>query len=451
MKAMTLLAVLLQPIAVCSCCTAASTGSLEAGVGRCVITPKQSMWLSGYASRKEPSSGKIHDLYAKALAVRDENGETSVIVTTDLIGLSAEVSRKTAEGVQEKFSIPRERLMLTASHTHSGPVMLDNLINIYPLDEEQLRLVSEYTDELPGLLVQAIESALADLEPCTLKWGVGQAGFAANRREYTPGGVINRHNPIGPVDHDVPVLAVCREDGTTKGVLFGYACHNTTLAVQKFNGDYAGFAQEHIETSLPGVTALFAAGCGADQNPLPRRKIELAQKYGHELGDAVLSVLNGEMDSVKGPIRAAYKEIPLDLTDPPSREEIEKQTESDNVYVKRRAEKMLKTIEEKGVLETVYPYPVQVWRFSDDLQMTTLAGEAVVDYSLLIKHEFGKDKQFVIAYANDLCAYIPSLRVLREGGYEGADAMLYYGLHGPWKPNVEESVMKAVRELAAME
>jgi hypothetical protein len=409
------------------------------------------MWLAGYAGRNEPSNGKIHDLYAKALAIRDESGETSAIVTTDLIGLSAEVSRKTAERVYERFSIPRERLMLAASHTHSGPVTRDNLIDIYPLDEEQLRLVSEYTDELPGLLVQAIESALADLEPCTLKWGVGEAGFAVNRREYTPNGVINRQNPIGPVDHDVPVLAVCREDGTTKGVLFGYACHNTTLDIQQFNGDYAGFAQEHIENSLPGVTALFAAGCGADQNPLPRRTIELAQKYGQELGDAVLSVLKGDRVPVKGPIRAAYKEIPLELTDPPSLEEVRKQVESDNIYVKRRAEKMLATIEEKGALDTVYPYPVQVWRFSDALQITTLAGEAVVDYSLLIKHEFGRDKQFVIAYANDLCAYIPSLRVLREGGYEGADAMLYYGLHGPWKPNVEESVMEAVRELAAME
>ena len=72
----------------------------------------------------------------------------------------------------------------------------------------------------------------------------------------------------------------------------------------------------------------------------------------------------------------------------------------------------------------------------------------VVDYSLRLKHELGRERTWVIAYANDVCAYMPSLRVLREGGYEGAESMIYYGHHGPWAPTIEENIMRTVHELA---
>lgn len=428
----------------------ASSAELSVGVGRCVITPEQNMWLGGYSSRKAPSDGKIHDLYAKALAFEDEEGALAVIVTADLLTVTDELSREVAALAKERFGIPRDRLMLTVSHTHCSPVIWDNLADItYPLDEEQERRVTEYTEALPALFIRAIEGAVQDLEPAMLAWGIGRAGFAVNRREYTIEGVINRKNPIGPVDHDVPVLLVRRKDGTPKGILFGYACHNTTLDFQKICGDYAGFAQIHIESAVPGATALFVAGCGGDANPLPRRKLELAERYGEELGEAVLNVLSDELALVHGPIRVVYKEIPLELSEPPKRRQLKRQAKDDNVYIQRRAKKLLQTRKEKGALETTYPYPIQIWWFDDTLQMTALGGEVVVDYALLLKHEFGREKQFVIAYANDVCCYIPSLRVLREGGYEPDKSMIYYGFYGPWAPTVEQRVMNAIRELCA--
>lgn len=420
----------------------------KVGVGRSVITPAKDMWMAGYASRTEPSQGKIHDLYAKALAIEDDTGGKAVIVTTDLIGLPSNISQEVAALVNQRFSIPRERLMLTASHTHSGPVVRDNLFDMYGLSEDQWKLVEAYTAALPGLMVAAVEQALNSLEPCALQWGIGEAGFAKNRRKYTVGGVTNDFNPIGPVDHDVPVLAARRADGSLKAVLFGYACHNTTLSFQQFCGDYAGFSQANLEERLPGTTALFVAGCGGDQNPLPRRTIELAQQYGDELAKAVEAVVNGTLSDVRGPLRAAYKEIPLELSTPPTREQLEQQLQSQDVYVQRRAKRLLATLDEKGALDTTYPYPVQVWQFADTLQMTVLGGEATVDYSLRLKYELGRDRQFVIAYANDVCAYIPSLRVLREGGYEGESSMIYYGFYGPWAPSVEEDIIAAVHELS---
>lgn len=428
--------------------TPSSAEDFAVGVGREVITPTEPMRMAGYAARKEASDGKTHDLWAKALAI-DDGGETpAVIVTLDILGISAPVAQATATMVREKLGIPRERLMLTSSHTHCGPVVRDNLIGMYGLHEDETRAVTAYTNALPGKILRAIEMAIQDLEAGSLTRGVGHADFAGNRRQYTPNGVINNINPIGPVDHDVPVLVARRADGSVKCVLFGYACHNTTLGFQQLSGDYAGFAQSRIEAKMPGVTALFAAGCGGDQNPLPRRTLTLAELYGEMLGDAVIDVLAAKPIPVDGPITAAYEEIPLALSPAPDRAEVEAQLTDSNVYIQRRAEHLLDVIDTEGALPETYPYPVQVWRFADAFQMTALGGEATVDYALRIKDEFGADRQFVIAYANDVCSYIPSLRVLREGGYEGDTSMIYYGFHGPWAPSIEEDIMAAVHRLA---
>lgn len=420
---------------------------MKIGAGRCIITPEKPMWMAGYASRTAPSDGKLHDLWTKALVIEDEDGARGVIVTTDLVGLPANISGPTAEKIAQEFGIPRERVMLTASHTHSGPVLRDNLFDMYGLTEEQWALVEEYTALLPELILNAVRQGVENLEPGTLHWGIGEAGFAKNRRKYTIDGVINDFNPIGPVDHDVPVLSARAADGSLKAVLFGYACHCTVLGIQQWSGDYAGFAQVYLEEKLPGTTALFVAGCGGDQNPLPRREIELAEKYGKELGQAVETVLDGTMADVHGPLCAAYKEIPLALSEPPTREQVEKQLDDPDIYVQRRAKGLLRKFDAKGALDTTYPYPVQVWKLGDTLQLTVLGGEATVDYSLRLKYELGREQQFVIAYANDVCSYIPSLRVLREGGYEGASSMIYYGFYGPWAPPIEEDIVAAVHEL----
>ena len=135
-------------------------GELKAGAAKVVITPKTDMWLSGYASRREPSDGKIHDLFAKALAFEDETGARSVIVTTDLLGLTASISRRIAQLVQETHGIPRERLLLTSSHTHCGPVLRDNLPAAYGLEEAETLKIQEYTEKLPGLIFMAIEQSI---------------------------------------------------------------------------------------------------------------------------------------------------------------------------------------------------------------------------------------------------------------------------------------------------
>jgi hypothetical protein len=246
----------------------------------------------------------------------------------------------------------------------------------------------------------------------------------------------------------VPVLTARRGDGVLAAIVFGYACHSTVLGTYEWSGDYPGFTAIELEQRHPSASALYFAGCGADQNPLPRRTVEFAQEYGRMLARSVNDVVLGVMTPIDGELVARYTEIPLAFGTLPTREEIEKDRQSNNKYIAERARVLLERLDQAGSLEATYPYPVQFWRLGRDLGFVTLGGEVVVDYSLRLKRELGRKSTWVAAYANDVMAYIPSLRVLNEGGYEGGGAMVYYGLPAPWGPDVEESIMRAVHLLA---
>ncbi len=428
----------------------ATADGWKAGTGRETITPTSPLWMAGYGARNKPSEGEIHPLWAKALAMEDPSGRRSLIVTLDICGIDGATSTRIREGIAKDHKIGRDRVVLACSHTHSGPVLGTNLLTMYGLDEAERGRIADYTKVFEAKVAKAVALALEKLEPVTLAWDCGAADFAVNRRNNKEPDVpaLRAKNALeGPIDHDVPVLRLKNGAGKVKAVVFGYACHCTVLSFYKFCGDYAGFAQIALEERYPDAQAMFVAGCGADQNPLPRRTIEVAQTYGHELADSVAHVVESPMRPVEGNGTHAYKVIDLKLGKMPTREEIEADAKAKALPVANRAKKLLNILKTEGKLAETYPYPVQVWKIGD-LTWVFLGGEVVVDYSLRLKRNLGSSKTWVSGYCNDVMAYIPSLRVLKEGGYEGATAMIYYGLPTAWSEQVETQIIDAVTELA---
>jgi len=389
----------------------------KAGMATLKVTPQKMLWMAGYAARKKPAEGKVQELFAKALALEDEQGGRLVFITLDLIGVPQTMRRVVAAEAEKQFKLPPACLVMNASHTHSGPSL--RTAPLKEKDDQRARDAWDYTQKLQADLIALIGRALADMQPARLSWNKARCGFAMNRRrDYTlPPDHPNAGkapNPNGPVDHEVPALRVEAEDGTLKATLFGYACHNTSLGFYNWCGDYAGFAQEYLQEHRPGFTALFLMGCGGDQNPYPRRSdvvpgitdLELSMQHGRSLSNAVEMALTVNPLPVRGPIRAAYEEIKLSYTD------------------KKRA---------------AHDYPVQVIKLGKDLTFITLGSEVVVDYSLRFKRELaGAAGIWVAGYSNDYNGYVPSLRVLKEGGYEAAAG---------WAEDVEDRIAAKVREL----
>jgi hypothetical protein len=419
----------------------------RAGTASVVITPDEPMWMAGYAARDKPSEGKVHDLYAKALALEDAEGTRLVIVGLDLIGTPRPLRDRLAAEVGTRFGLPPEGLLLNASHTHCGPELRMSKASLYDLPQERVEQARQYCGLLEEKLLGLIDQAIDGLAPASLAYTHARAGFAMNRRLPTEQGFQNRPNPDGPVDHDVPVLRVDRADAALAAVVFGYACHATTLSFYEFCGDWPGFAQAYVEEAHPGTTALFVAGCGADQNPQPRRTLDLARQHGRALANGVEAALISRARPVRGPLRLALGEVPLPFAEPPGRQELEAQAKSKNQHEKRHAEVLLQELEETGKLRASYPCLVQIARFGNDLTLAALAGEVVVGYSLRFKEELAGPPVWVAGYSNDVFGYLPTSQVVREGGYEGGGAMRYTTLPGPFVPEVEEAVVEKVHEL----
>lgn len=423
----------------------------KAGAARVKITPARPMWMSGYASRTAPADGTLIDLWAKALVLEDPRGERAVLITLDLVGIHRDVSRAVCDELGAKFKLERRQIAICSSHTHTGPVAGRTLMAMYFLDDTHRQLVADYTADLEQKIVAVATEALGKLAPARIAWGNGHSSIAVNRRtnvetnvpELRKSGLLK-----GPVDHDVPVLSVRNPEGQLTAVVFGYACHATVLSSMQWSGDYPGFAQLEIEKRHPEAIALFFAGCGGDQNPLPRREVKLAEAYGRSLAGSVEAVLDGPMHAVEGDLSTQYTEIDLALDTLPSRDDLQKQSKSSDKYTAQRARQLLEQIDAGQPLSQTYPYPLQLWRVGPELQWVTLGGEVTVDYSLRLKRELGRERTWVAGYTNDVMAYIPSLRVLKEGGYEGGGAMVYYGLPTVWSPAVEESIVKGVHALA---
>ena len=421
---------------------------MRAGVARVDITPRGPIWMSGYASRNHPSEGVRQNLWARALVIEAAPGGRVAIVTTDLVGLPAEVTTEVAARARRQFGIERARLLLNSSHTHTGPVVWPALAAMFdgpPAEEAKLR---DYAARLADDLVSVIGKAIADLSPAEVAYGFGEVGFAINRREPTATGVKIGVNPSGPGDHEVPILRVSGPGGRVRAILFAYACHNTTLGgdFYQLSGDYAGFAEARLESDYPGATALFMELCGGDQNPNPRNTLVLAEQHGEALAGEVRRVLAASLSAVRGPLRVAYVVTSLPFA-PRQRAEYEadlKDPKASGSLV-RRARKTIDAIDSGHPVRDV-SYPVQAIRFGRDLTLLALGGEVVVDYDLRAKREYPGEPLMVAGYSNAVMGYIPSERILREGGYEAVDNLIYYGQPGPFAPGVEARVFDAIHQ-----
>lgn len=418
----------------------------RAGAASVVITPQEPVWMAGFAVRDRPADGRLHDLYVSALALEDARGNRSVLIGSDLLGFPAALSNRIRDRIGSDYGLSRSDILLNSSHSHSGPVLSDALLDIYPIGTEELEQIDRYTARLEQQIVELAGRALERLEPARLHAGNGVARFQVNRRNNDASTLHLQTELAGPVDPAVPVIRVENLSGDLIAIAFGYACHPTTLSGYDWSGDYPGFARIELERRYPGTTALFFQGAGADQNPLPRGSVSQARQYGKTLAAAVEQVLDSEMRELSPRLGTAYAEIDLPMREPLEREELVRIAQGPTDYINRWARRMIREIDRGETFAASYPFPLQAWSLGDQA-LFALGGELVVGYSIRLKEIFGSDA-FVLGYSNDVMAYIPTTRILLEGGYEGHTSHKVYGLPAPWTAEVESLILTEMVDVA---
>ncbi|MFN9719823.1 MAG: neutral/alkaline non-lysosomal ceramidase N-terminal domain-containing protein, partial [Planctomycetota bacterium] len=409
---------------------------MQVGIASVDITPDYPVRLNGFGMRRQPSEGVRQHLYARAMAIGTGDENTAVILTVDTLGIPDDLTERLALKLSVR-GIRREQLAICASHTHSGP-MIRNCANTLfgePIPDDHWKAIVSYSDQLERSLEQVALKALDDRRPASVFFGIGQAGFAVNRR--TAG---------GPVDHDVPVLAIRNSDHSLRAVFVNYACHCVTLSDNLLSGDWAGYAMDHLQRMYPDCEALISIGCGADANPrggVLGSQSDVADQLGLELAEAVRKVLNGSMTPMTESLDCQLERVILPLDSLPTRDEWLDKAKRDDA-IGHHARTQLSRLDRGEPLMTEVSYPVQSISFGGELSMVFLPGEVVVDYATRLKGELDRNRLWLHAYSNACPGYIPSERILREGGYEGGAAMVYYDIPTRYQAGIEDKIVRAV-------
>ena len=368
---------------------------IDVGVATVTLKPKTAIRLNGFAtdSRKVEAAPVADQLFAKALAFGPD-GDVAVLITVDNCAIPEQAYVDVADRLLTEAAIPRERLTICYSHSHMSPCLTGAIPGILnwptwpPPTPAEIAHIKDYTQLVVDGLVEVAIDAIDDREPSTVEWAQGSVGFAANRHPRND--VYGRQG--FPVDRDLPVLRVIDDGGDVQAVLVSYACHCTNSPDNIISGEWAGAAQRYIEQAYPGVTALVAIGCAADANPEP----------------ANLNAIDTEGQIIAAEVDRLFNQanwLPIDS--PPAC--------------------ALKTLQLPRAGDAAVDYPIQTWRFGQDLAMVFFASEAVVDYAAALKTDYDEAPLWVNAYANtSKPGYIPSEWTVFEANHPPPNPGFWY-------------------------
>ncbi len=421
-----------------ACIGADAVREFAIGVARVDITPDYPIRLNGFGFRRDESTEVTQRIWAKALAIGSDEEGPLLLLSIDSLGVPLSLVDEVADRLANKASIRRERVALVFSHSHTTPKVNGAADTIFssPIPPDQQQRIDRYTRELTDRIEQAALVALANRQPATLHWGVGNVGFAINRR--TKG---------GPVDHHLPMLVARSPAGAVRAIYVTYACHCVTLSDNKISGDWAGFAQAALEHAYPEALALVSIGCGSDANPSERGNgsdVGLAAEQGAMIAAEVQRLIAGPLKPVTGEIVSEYQQIDLPLAPLPSRDQLAVLADQDSP-AGYNARFQLARLERGEELPTAIDYPIQTWAFGDSLAMVFLGGEVCVDYALRLRRELDPSRLWLHGYANSFCSYIPSERLLTEGGYGGGSEIVYFALPTTLAAGLENRIVDEVR------
>jgi hypothetical protein len=363
----------------CSTSPAAPQVEFWAGVAVVEITPTRNVPLGGYGGRKgQPMTG-VHDpIFAKALWLETPQ-EKVCLVTTDLIG--------SLVAIRDRIKPPDASVVLTASHTHSGPGAL--VKGFWEL--AMGKYDPTFVEELGGKLKKAVEDARAAKRPARL-------GFA---RAEVPGFNRNRRVKDGPVDPEHHVLLVVDELARPIAIVGNYTAHATVLSDKNFlvSGDWVGSWQRAVESRFPSAVAMFTNG--AEGNIAPRTPggetdFDKCENMGQALAERTANLVR-TIDKTTGTVKLSYVERGVDLPTP-----------------------TLLTAPTKSVVGLLE---------LNGTRMFCFPGEPIVELGLELKQRF--PGSWILGLANDHLGYFLTEEAYAAGGYE-RNVSFYGSKMGPW-------------------
>lgn len=426
----------------------------KAGYAEADITPKpgQPVMPAGFGESRI-MEGTESPLLAQALVLEDAGSRRAILFTSDLLGFGRITIDAVRHKIQSKHGIPAENVCFTASHTHWGPAVNYRTgsrigdVNVW------------YLSFLETTLLELADKALQNLAPAEIAYGSCDVQIGMCRRLPSDRGIQWAVNPAGSYDLHTPILRVRREGSPRQVVLVGHACHPTSMGkLSQWSADYPGAMRRKMQEDLEDCRAMFVNGCGADakvvyQDPATGKyefaaSLDKSHQAGEKLAEAVLARMSGDqpLEPLNAKLSTTLVRGSLSLQAVPSHEEIRKLAVegSLNSHVTWWARKNLAFPDQRREFD----YAVQSWQLGD-LTIVALEGEVCADWGAFARSLPATKHAMTIGYANEVSSYIPTARIIQEGGYEGDLSHKVYLLPSRFEPKMEVELSALIRRAVA--
>jgi neutral ceramidase len=442
-------------------CTASAQG-LRAGAAQVVVTPPVGAPMAGYYTNRA-ATGTHDDLYAKAI-VFEKNGVKVVLVACDLVDLPREFSEQARRIIQQKTGIAADHVMISVTHTHTGPVILTQPSR-YNLEGEMKRIAEEYSAAFPAKIADAVVLANERLQLAQVRSAIGkEASLGFNRRYFMKDGTVgwnpgklnpNILRPAGPTDPAVPVVYVETLDGKGIASYVNFAVHLDTTGGLQFSADYA-YTLGKILTAAKGqdLISMFTIGCAGNVNHLdtstkdPQSSFGEAARIGAVLAGEVLKTIQHAPLVPVSDIRVSTRTLKFDVQHF-SATEMEWAHRTQNAYGTPNAPPLLDLARAGKMIavEARHGQPleaeVQVIALGDQIAFVSFPGEMFTELGLALKEDSPYPITIAAELANGWLGYIPNSAAYPQGQYEVVSSPVGSGAG-------EELVASALGQLRAL-
>lgn len=419
------------------CLSTGVASELRAGAAQVVITPPKGAPMAGYYSNRA-AAGVHDDLHAKAI-VFEKDGVKAALVACDVAALPRQIAQDARAIVDRKIRIAPDHVMISATHTHTGPVILSGSTR-YNLEGEMKRIAEEYTATLAAKIAQTVIDADRALQPVQVRAAIGREdSLGFNRRYFMKDGSVgwnpgklnpNIVRPAGPTDPSVPVIYTETPDGKPVAAYVNYAVHLDTTGGQQYSADYAYMLGQVLAAAKgPNTLTLFTIGTAGNVNHIDVRRKDRQSGFGEAsriggvlAGDVLKTIQRApvvEIPSIR--VRSEIVWLPLPKVTP---QEIQWARAAAATFGKPgaapfmdlvRAAKMVEVAERDG---RPIEAEVQTIALGDQLAIVGLPGEIFVELGLSIKQDSPFPNTIIAELANGTPGYIPNEQAYKQGAYE---------------------------------
>ena len=445
--------------------TATNSGA-TAGWAQVEITPPLGIALGGRGGAETPADKVLDPLHAQVLCLKDGKGTAFVLVSLDLIGLPHDLSDRIRTRMVHELGAAWNLVVLNASHTHSGPYMLRNLMaGVGPPPPIEV----DYFTALEGKLVGAARAAGKAMQPVRVEVSQGSTEVGINRRGIgQQGRRAMLPDANGPRDDKVWVMKLTPENGGPPAVVFSCACHAVIVygyAYTAISADFPGAARRLLREALgPGSHAQFVQGFAGDIRPRALADLEGGrfrkskpadlEQAGRALSGAALAALESPGEALSLDLAGAADHPFLPRDKPPPRERYEKMRANalaeTNAYRLAVADYWLKRYDSGEGFARGDAWSLGLIRLAENQWIVHSGGEPCIAWHAKISQWLTPRNIVTWAYSQEAKSYLPTESMLPEGGYEVLESnQVRESTPAPFAPGIERAVHESLlRQLA---